>query len=149
GYSNTQTVSSLNGGHSASVTFGSVTLPTVEDNIDPSIERLAGDSYTYNNRILHPVSITSASTGSVAVTAPDTGATLTAGSTYTVTWTKDTVTNVQLQFSADNGATWETVHSNHSGTSYLWTVPGIATTQGRIRVSDRYNAATNDMSDTT
>ncbi|MBL7998641.1 MAG: choice-of-anchor D domain-containing protein [Candidatus Kapabacteria bacterium] len=43
--------------------------------------------------------------------------------------------NVQLDFSSDNGSTWNIISSETSGGAYQWHVPNIATTQARVRVS--------------
>jgi hypothetical protein len=146
-YSSTQTISSLSSGASSTATFSSTRLRVVNNYFIRSSIALSNDAYINDNSMVRPFAVTPAVSGSVTVTAPGTGVTMAAADTYTLTWTKNGVSNVLIEFSANNGLTWSTVHSNNSSTSYIWTVPGIATTRGRIRISDRSNSATSDISD--
>jgi hypothetical protein len=71
------------------------------------------------------------------VTAPQ-GVQWAPGSSQTITWeTFGSYPTVRLEFSPDNGATWETISASTANTgSYPWTVPNVTATQARIRVSD-------------
>jgi beta-lactamase superfamily II metal-dependent hydrolase len=86
---------------------------------------------------------------SLAVTAPNGGESWSGGSTQTITWTKANVGGVTVAYSLDNGATWTTLASGVTGTSLSWTVPGTATTQGRVLVTDTAHGAPSDQSDGT
>ena len=114
---------------------------------------------TQSVEILHGTTLlisrtVSAHTPVVAVTAPNGGEVLN-GSTYTVTWTasdadSDPLTYL-LEYSADNGATWQLLGTNITQTHAtldLTRLPG--TTQGLFRVwaSDGINTAA-DASDAT
>ncbi|MFA5114129.1 MAG: Ig-like domain-containing protein [Candidatus Margulisiibacteriota bacterium] len=63
------------------------------------------------------------------------------GATYPIRWSaSDTVglaaAPITIQFSSDGGGSWSTVASGLTNTgTYEWTVPSLATTSGRIRVS--------------
>lgn len=85
---------------------------------------------------------------SVTVTAPNGGESLSGGSSTNITWTSTgSIANVKLEYSLDGGSTWTTIAaSTPNDGAQAWTVPSSATTQGRVRVSDASNAATNDMS---
>ncbi|MCU0611426.1 MAG: S8 family serine peptidase, partial [Candidatus Eisenbacteria bacterium] len=85
---------------------------------------------------------------SVTVTAPNGGETLTGGASYTITWTSTgSIANVKLEYSTNAGSSWTTITSSTTNDgSQAWTVPSSATSQGRVRVSDAANAATNDVS---
>ena len=71
------------------------------------------------------------------VTAPN-GVQLTPGDPQTITWnTIGSYPNVKIEFSANNGSTWETITANTANTgSFPWTVPDLTTYQAVIRVSD-------------
>jgi ligand-binding sensor domain-containing protein len=87
----------------------------------------------------------STSTPSVNVTAP-TGGTYSEGSAIPITWsaseTGNPPLNYMLDYSPDNGATWNPISGVITDTSYNW-LPGFipSTTQARVRVraSDDFN----------
>jgi hypothetical protein len=92
--------------------------------------------------------ITVPASNSVTVTAPNGGESLTGGSSTNITWTSTgTIANVKLEYSVDGGTNYTVISAStaNDGTE-PWTVPSSATTQGRVRVSDAANAATNDVS---
>jgi hypothetical protein len=79
--------------------------------------------------------------GSLTVTSPSTGVYWMIGTQQTITWNHSfsAGTTSKIEFSRDAGSTWSTVanavqNGNQIG-SYVWTVLGPATSQGRIRVS--------------
>jgi endonuclease/exonuclease/phosphatase family metal-dependent hydrolase len=88
-------------------------------------------------------------TPTVQLTAPNGGESWAAGSTQSITWTASHVSNVALHYSLDNGGSWTLITSATVATasSYAWTVPGTASTQARVRVSDASNASISDISD--
>lgn len=60
--------------------------------------------------------------------------------TYKIKWLKnDTIRNVNLSYSIDNGKTWQTIANNISDSTYLWLVPDIVTDSLFIRVSKSTN----------
>ncbi|NNF07708.1 MAG: S8 family serine peptidase [Candidatus Eisenbacteria bacterium] len=73
----------------------------------------------------------------VTVTNPNGGETLTAGNVETITWTSvGSFTTVDIDYSTNGGSSWTAIVSGTSNDgSYNWTVPSVATTQGRVRVS--------------
>jgi hypothetical protein len=88
-------------------------------------------------------------TSRTRVTAPNTAVTWGGGSTRPVTWSHNLGVGglVDVDFSADNGATWTRIASNvvssaaTTGTANL-DIPNVVTTQARIRISP---AGTSDM----
>ncbi|MFQ5447103.1 MAG: multicopper oxidase domain-containing protein [Saprospiraceae bacterium] len=75
----------------------------------------------------------------VAVDYPAGGETFTAGETVTIQWhivIPHNTLNWDLFFSSDGGTTWEAIQMDvpPGELSYQWTVPPIATTQGRVLV---------------
>ncbi len=85
----------------------------------------------------------------VTVLSPNGGEVLRPGDVHTVRWSSTgLIANVRLEFSPDNGATWQTITESAANTGqYAWTVPSVTTRQARIRISDTANASINDLSD--
>ncbi len=69
--------------------------------------------------------------------APNGGETLAAGSSFTVTWENPRdwhVSQADLYFSLDDGASWSVLAVGVTGTSCTWSVPTTATQNARVRV---------------
>jgi len=98
------------------------------------------DQSNANFTILAPPSV-------ITVTAPNGGQTLVGGASVNITWTSSNVTgNVQLQWSSDGGSTWSFIVDTANDGTESWTVPMVATTQGRVRVT-ALNGSAADASD--
>ena len=84
---------------------------------------------------------------SVTVLSPNGGESWTGGSARTISWTSSGISNVKVEYSL-NGSTWSSVTASTgaSSGSVAWTVPGSASTNAWVRVSDASNAAINDLS---
>ena len=74
----------------------------------------------------------------LSLTSPNGGNTLNVGASSNITWTTTgTVANVKLEYSTDNGSTWNTITASTSNTgSYSWTVPDAISSQALVRVTD-------------
>jgi len=85
---------------------------------------------------------------SLGVTSPNGGESLEVGSVHTITWTSaGMVGNVTIQFSHDDGVTWETIMADTADDgSYDWTVPAQISDLCRVRVSENDGDPT-DVSD--
>ncbi|MGC8979596.1 Ig-like domain-containing protein, partial [Caldisericum sp.] len=78
----------------------------------------------------------------VHLTYPNGGETLTAGSTINVTWTISgdltKISRISVNYTTDNGATWNSAFSVSSGfsssMSKSWTVPNVSSTQCKLRI---------------
>jgi hypothetical protein len=86
-------------------------------------------------------SITVAQTASITITGPDSGAQWLAGSTQHITWTVVGVTQVDLEYSLDDGLTWLLINGTGSVTSsmpvwgnYPFTVPNTCLDNLEVRV---------------
>ncbi len=90
-----------------------------------------------------------AAPGSVTVSAPNGGETITGGTVRNVTWTSSGISNVKLEYTLNGGTSWTQIVASTpaSAGSYGWTVPNTASTSARVRVSDAAAAATSDASD--
>ena len=95
--------------------------------------------------------ITAAPVSMVTVTAPYGGETWLAGTNHNITWTRQAVAQVKIEYSTDNGTGWIDVVASVPSIfgSYNWTVPNTPSTQCLVRLSDASNPAVNDVSDNT
>lgn len=86
--------------------------------------------------------------GGGAITLPNGGESWTAGTSHNITWTATGVANVMLEYTTNNGTTWNTIIDSTaaSAMSYAWTVPNAPSTQCLVRVSDAANASVSDQS---
>jgi hypothetical protein len=86
----------------------------------------------------------------LAVTAPNGGEIWVVGTVHQVTWTRQDVTFIKIEYSTDNGSIWfVVVESRPTFGSYSWTIPNTPSTQCLVRISDVSNPAINDVSDNT
>lgn len=69
------------------------------------------------------------------------------GTNVNISWTRQNVAQVALDWSSDNGKTWSVLASGTESASYLWTVPDAAGRAYRIRVRSDINAEILDISD--
>lgn len=85
----------------------------------------------------------------VEVTSPNGGETWAGGSTENITWISSEVTNVNIEFSSDNGANWNTVATSVDASTgtFAFTVPNISSTECLIRISDTDDENVFDVSD--
>ncbi|MBX2976571.1 MAG: hypothetical protein KF721_10580, partial [Ignavibacteriaceae bacterium] len=75
--------------------------------------------------------------GSVQLVTPTGGDRLLSGSVTNITWNKSSsVSTVRIEYSSNNGSTWNVVSASAAGTSLAWVVPSVTTDQARIRISD-------------
>ncbi len=87
--------------------------------------------------------------GSLTVTSPNGGELWHAYSTHNITWNASGITNVKLEYSSDNGSSWNTITASVPAIngSYPWQVPDMTTSNCIIRVSNSTNSSMNDQSD--
>jgi hypothetical protein len=85
---------------------------------------------------------------SLSLTSPAGGESWVGGSSHNITWTSSSITNVKLEYTTDAGTNWTTIiaSTTASAGSYSWTLPGVASANCKVRVSDASNAATNAVS---
>lgn len=77
----------------------------------------------------------------IIVTSPNGGESLTGGDTYFVNWTmKNYWGNVNIYYSVNNGAAWQTISYNRDGSrdqfEFDWLIPNTPSTQCLIKVAD-------------
>lgn len=80
---------------------------------------------------------------SVTVTSPNGGESWAGGSAHSITWTSSGVTNVKLEYTLNGGTSWTTITSSTAASagSFSWTVPGSASTNAKVRVTDTGSTA--------
>lgn len=85
---------------------------------------------------------------SLALVSPNGNQTLTAGGSYSITWTSTgVISNVKIEYTIDNGATWKTITSSTPNTgSYAWTVPNVGTWRGKVRITNVDYSPISDVS---
>jgi hypothetical protein len=85
------------------------------------------------------------------LTAPNGGETMYVNGTYNITWNTATFfTSVFIEYSIDNGVSWNNVISSTSNTgSYSWAIPNTLTSQALIRVSNVGTPSNYDVSNAT
>ena len=122
------------------------TVPRVESSrclvrlIDENEQALSDVSDAFF-AIVHP--------SSVAVTAPNGSEQLTVGTPVTIAWTAVGVTSVRVEYSTDNGVSWNEIAPSVDAENgqYSWTVPDTPSDQCLVRLADAGDASLFDVSD--
>jgi beta propeller repeat protein len=85
------------------------------------------------------------------VAAPNGGEHFEPGSTVTIKWVSQDINNVGIDYSSNNGASWNSVVQNipAANGSYDWTTPEITSNSCLIRICDAANLNFCDQSDST
>ncbi len=108
----------------------------ISDITDPAIFDISNDSFTIQ------------SSKSITVVTPNGGEVLNGGSQYDITWSSNDVNDVKIEYSINNGASWNLIVDNYPSTGiYNWVVPNILTIQARVKISDFILASISDISD--
>ncbi|MDP3148876.1 MAG: carbohydrate binding domain-containing protein [Ignavibacteria bacterium] len=103
----------------------------------------------YSNKALYDVSNAVFSiklVKTIQLTSPNGGESWNVGSTQPITWSAQGITSVKIEYSINNGTSWNTVATS-SGTSYSWSIPDAVSAQCLVRVSDASDATLKDISD--
>ena len=84
----------------------------------------------------------------ISLTSPNGGENWKVGDVDTIKWTSAGIANVKLEYTADNGTTWNTISASALSTTgyYLWTIPNAPSTKCKVRISDASNSAVLDTS---
>jgi hypothetical protein len=89
-------------------------------------------------------------TKNISVLQPNGGEIWRVGTQKLITWASYSVSNVKIDYSSNNGTTWNPITASVSAASqsYLWTVPQSFTSQCVVRLIDLADSTTRDLSDT-
>lgn len=85
---------------------------------------------------------------SVTVISPNGGENWIIGSIHNITWASVNVSNVGIDYSTNNGVTWNNIVTNvpAAAGTYAWTIPNIQTSSALVRIYDVNNANVGDTS---
>lgn len=112
-------------------------LVLISDASDGSPSDISNGSFTITGS---PVSVT--------LTSPNGGESWTAGTSQQITWTSTgTIANVKLEYSLNNGGSWNNIIASTNDGSQNWNIPAAQSDNALVRVSDASNSAINDASD--
>jgi hypothetical protein len=90
------------------------------------------------------------SSKTITVVDPNGGENIEGESEYEILWNSNDVEFVSLDYSINNGASWNIIiDSTESSGIYIWTVPNILTNQARIRIADLEIPSVYDISNET
>ncbi len=86
---------------------------------------------------------------SVAVLSPNNREILTSGSTFPIKWSSVFPGNVKIEYTVNNGATWNVIQNSVPAESfeYNWLVPSGSSSQCKIKISSADNPSVFDVSD--
>ncbi len=84
----------------------------------------------------------------VTLTAPKGGEQWLSGRITPITWESGGVSTVRLEFSKDNGASWDIVAASveAADSAYAWTIPDTPSSQCLVRITDTDDATHTDVS---
>jgi hypothetical protein len=107
----------------------------------------AGNSYVaINAGSGHGVAISEP--GKLMLIAPNGGEILKTGSFFDILWdTEGSVSDVKIEYSADNGATWKSVADVANTGGYEWMVPAAGSQECLVRVATGLGSYGSDVSD--
>lgn len=84
----------------------------------------------------------------ISVIQPNGGEVIPGISNYEILWNSNEVEFVKIQYSINNGASWNPItDSTESVGIYVWTVPNVQTIQARIKILDLDLPSISDISD--
>lgn len=85
------------------------------------------------------------------VTSPNGGENWEAGTTHNITWSAVNVTNIKIEYSSDNGSTWNIITSSIAASlgTYSWTIPNISSASSLVRITSLTDSTVKDVSDGT
>jgi hypothetical protein len=84
----------------------------------------------------------------LSLLAPNGGEVLNPGGSYTITWSSDTsISEVLVEYSSDNGQSWNQVAVAPNTEAYEWLVPAVNSNQCLVRVSNASDTDVVDISD--
>ncbi len=104
---------------------------------------------SYGNEISFPT------TSLIHVTSPDGGETWLSGTSHEITWTSNDVSKVKIEYSIDNGTTWNAIINDTPAIPgiYAWTVtnpnPNVLYVQCQVKVTSTNNPNAFDVSNST
>ncbi|MBT4482175.1 MAG: DUF5050 domain-containing protein, partial [Candidatus Latescibacteria bacterium] len=112
-------------------------LIKISDLVDPTVTDQSDAVFTI------------ASAVSLTLTSPNGGESWEASTQQNITWTHVNMDRVMIQFSSDDGESWDIIVENYDANagSFSWTVPNINSSECLIKISDDFDTDVTDQSD--
>lgn len=147
-YTNSQAVPTLSSSSTASVAFA-LTQLTMPDMYMIQCTLSPNDLNIQNNILARQFAVAqSTAASSIQLVSPIQSVRLRAGEMFPILWQSTGVSMVSLEFSPDNGWSWQTVQSSTSasGGSFQWKIPPQRTDNGLIKITSLDNSAVTAVS---
>ncbi len=141
------------------VTFNTAGLTTPEALYTGVLQIVSNDFGNTPKNVPVRLLISGAGGSSIGLTSPNGGESWTIGQTYQITWVKNNVDTVKIEYSTNSGSTWTVISNGYPARvttspnpklnalgSYAWLVPNTPSTTCLVRVSDKANASISDVS---
>jgi hypothetical protein len=122
--------------------WGDYSMMTVDPSDDATFWYI-NEYYSATSSISWKTRIASFKISSLALSSPIGGEFWTNGSSHIITWSATGVSNVKLEYSTDNGVSWNLIIASTSGStgSYAWTLPALSYDQVKVRITDLANSS--------
>jgi len=134
------------GSTSASTGSYSWTIPnSVSNNCKVRITDAGNNSITDQSDAFFTISAPAAT---ITLTSPNGGENWTVGSTHNITWSQTGVTNVKLEYTSNNGTSWNQIVASTSAStgSYSWEIPNSVSNICKVKVTSTINSLISDES---
>ncbi|MFH0736446.1 MAG: T9SS type A sorting domain-containing protein [bacterium] len=107
----------------------------ISDVLEPGVNDLSNNTFTVYST-------------SLTLTSPDGGENWRVGTLHNITWNYTNISNIKIEYSADNGGNWIEISANTlaSAGSYLWIVPNTVSSNCIVKVTDIEEPLLNDNS---
>src|ERR1035437_2712585 len=122
--------------------WGDYSMMTVDPSHDATFWYI-NEYYSATSTNSWKTRIASFKISSLALSSPVGGEFWTNNSVHNITWTATGVSNVKLEYTTDNGTTWNNIVASTSGStgSYAWTLPALSYDLVKVRITDLFNSS--------
>jgi hypothetical protein len=122
--------------------WGDYSMMTVDPSDDATFWYI-NEYYSTTSTNSWKTRIASFKISSLVLSSPVGGEFWTNNSMHNITWTATGVSNVKLEYTTDNGTTWNNIIASTSGTagSYAWTLPPLSYDLVKVRMTDLANSS--------
>ena len=139
----TQTMTSLPVGQTRTITFPAMTISS-NGYYQATVRALPPvDNNLVNNTKSVTFEVGAAPAETITLTNLNGGEQITAGDSTTITWTTNITKDLRIEYTADNGISWNNVISKTPAStgSFRWKVPFVPSTQARVKISSFENSS--------
>ncbi len=102
-----------------------------------------------DNPALRPQLVITVNDTFIEINSPSGGEVWQVGEQYDISWDSFGITDVRIEYSIDNGATWQVIPATFpaSSGSYTWTIPNEPSGECLVKISDAADLSVFDISD--